>query len=99
MVMLTVVLIDVQYIQNVVFSFEESSNCQNQSWSYSHHLIKKSPQQIFSFPLPFNDIWKTLKNWCVLTTVSFVCKYLDGISSVSTGMNDDYNNRIRQESV
>ena len=32
------ILINVQYLQNVVFSFEKGS-------SGSHHLIKKSPQQ------------------------------------------------------
>ena len=27
-----------------------------------------------------------------------ICEHLNGISCVSTGMNDDYNNRIRPES-
>ena len=36
------ILIDVQYLQNVVFSFEMGSNGQNQSLSDSHLWIKKS---------------------------------------------------------
>ena len=64
--MLISILIDVQYLQNIVFSFEGGSNGQNQSSSGSHHLIKKFPsQQHFWFPpvggippLPFN----TFKN-------------------------------------
>ena len=30
-------------------------------------------------------------------TAYLICEHLNGISSVSTGMNDDYNNRIRPE--
>ena len=30
--------------------------------------------------------------------VYFICQNLNGISSVSAGMNDDYNNRIPPES-
>ena len=48
--MLTLILIDVQYLQNVVFSFEKSLNDQNHLSSDSYHSIKKSPQQKFSFP-------------------------------------------------
>ena len=44
-VMLILILIDVQYSQNAVFSFEKFSNCQNHSSSGSHYLVKKSPQQ------------------------------------------------------
>ena len=44
-VMLILILIDVQYSQNAVFSFEKFSNRQNHSSSDSHHLVKKSPQQ------------------------------------------------------
>ena len=42
-IMLILILIDVQYLQNAVFSFEKF--CQNHSSSDSHHLVKKSPQQ------------------------------------------------------
>ena len=41
-IMLILILIDVQYSQNAVFSFENFSNRQNHSSSGSHHLIKKS---------------------------------------------------------
>ena len=44
-IMLILILIDVQYSQNAVFSFEKFSNRQNHSSSGSHHLVKKSPQQ------------------------------------------------------
>ena len=43
--MLILVLIDVQYIQNVVFSFEKASNGQNHSSSDSHHPITPPPLQ------------------------------------------------------
>ena len=40
---LILVLIDVQYSQNAVFSFEKFSNHHNHSSSDSHHLVKKKP--------------------------------------------------------
>ena len=43
--MLLLILIDVQYSQNAVFSFEKRSNCQNHSSSGSYCPVKKSPQQ------------------------------------------------------
>ena len=48
MVILT--LIDVQYLQKVAFSFEESSNGQNQYFSGSHFPVKKFSQQNLPFP-------------------------------------------------
>ena len=44
-IMIILILIDVQYSQNVVFSFQKFSNRKNHSSSGSHHLVKKSPQQ------------------------------------------------------
>ena len=44
-IMLILILIDAQYSQNAVFSFEKFLNRQNHSSSGSHHLVKKSPQQ------------------------------------------------------
>ena len=41
-VILILILINVQYLRNVIFSFEKSSNGQIHS-SDSHHLIKKNP--------------------------------------------------------
>ena len=41
--MLILILIDVQYLQKVVFCFEKGSNGQNHSSSASHHHIKKIP--------------------------------------------------------
>ena len=47
--MLILILIDVQYLQNAVLSFEKFVNRQNHSSSSSHHLVKKSPQQCSLF--------------------------------------------------
>ena len=44
--MLILILIDVQYLRNVVFNFEKGSNGQNYSTSDSHYLIKNSPREI-----------------------------------------------------
>ena len=44
-IMLILILIDIQYSQNAVFSFKKFSNHQNHSSLGSHYLIKKSPQQ------------------------------------------------------
>ena len=40
--MLTLILIDLQYEQNVVLNFENGSNDQNHSSSDSHNATKKS---------------------------------------------------------
>ena len=45
--MLILILIDVQYSQKAVFSFEKGLNGQNHSSSGSHHLVWKSHQQNF----------------------------------------------------
>ena len=65
--MLILILIDVQYLQKLVFSFEKGSNVQNHSVSDSHHSIKKFPPAKFPIPLLrgfycllLNFIWKTL---------------------------------------
>ena len=44
-IMLIFILIDVQYPQNAVFSFENFLNRQNHSSSGTHHLVKKFSQQ------------------------------------------------------
>ena len=41
--MLISILIDVQYSQEAVFSFDKGSNSQNRSSSGSIHTVKKSP--------------------------------------------------------
>ena len=50
------ILIDVQYLQNVVFSFENSSNGQNHSSSDSNHQIEKFLPA--KFPHPLMLFWK-----------------------------------------
>ena len=57
--MLILILIDVQYLQNVVFSFEKGLDGQNYPSSSSHYLIKK-PSKISHSPPSLNAIWKTL---------------------------------------
>ena len=67
--MLILILINVQYLQKIVFSFEKGSNGQNHSSSGSHYPIKKSPHwggaggwQFTPPPthVPLNAIWKSL---------------------------------------
>ena len=59
-VMLILILINVQYLQNVVFSFEKGSSGQNHSLSDSHQPVEKSHQVNFPSLLPLTTIWKTL---------------------------------------
>ena len=55
---LILTLINVQYLQNVVFSFENGLNGQNLSSSDSYHLI--FPPAGGDFPLSLVAIWTTL---------------------------------------
>ena len=48
--MLILILIDVQYSQNAVYSFEKDSNNQNHS-SGSYHSVKKLPPAVFTTSL------------------------------------------------
>ena len=69
--MLISILINVQYLQNVAFSFEKDSSDQNHSLSDSHHPIEQSPQADFPphYPLPlFEKPW-TKPQVCL----KFVC--------------------------
>ena len=73
--MLVLILIDVQYSQKAVFSFEEGSKCQNNSSSGSLHPVNPPPPPLVKFifpppllegageftPPPLTAIWKTLK--------------------------------------
>ena len=61
--MLRLILINAQYLQNVVFSFEKDSNGQNRSLYDSHHPIKNPPTKLSipltstgENPLPLNTI-------------------------------------------
>ena len=69
--MLVLILIHIQYLQDLVFSFENGSNVQNHSLSDSHHSIKKFPQQSFllpywgdfpAYPLKLWGIYNSLQN-------------------------------------
>ena len=46
--MLILILVDVQYSQNAVFSFEKFSNRQNHPSSGFQHLVKKFPPAVFT---------------------------------------------------
>ena len=67
-VILILILIDVQYLQNIAFSFEKSLNGQNHSSAHSEHPIKNPPAAKFPIPslwgmispYPFHVISKTL---------------------------------------
>ena len=71
--MLILVLINAQYLQNVVCKFENHSSNQNHSLSDSHHPVAppKSPQANFPSPLPLTTTWKTLDKG--LSLLKFVC--------------------------
>ena len=75
--MLILILIDIQYTQNVVFSFEKGSNGQNHSSSVYYHLIKNIPQQNFSFPpvggFPPTLFGKTWKQMLLNVMISSGC--------------------------
>ena len=58
--MLILILINVQYLQNVIFSFERGSSDQNHFFLDSHRPIENPPQANFPSLLPFHIIWKTL---------------------------------------
>ena len=66
--LLILILIDVQYSQKAVFSFEKGLNSQNHSSSGSNHPVKKSSKQNFRFPSPINATWKTL---CLMVSKSY----------------------------
>ena len=48
--MLILISINVQYLQNIAFSFEKGSSGQDHSFSDSHHPKGKSPIQIYHPP-------------------------------------------------
>ena len=52
--MLILILIDIQYLQNVVLSFEKGLNSQNHSSSGSHHQIKNPPRNQYKEILEIN---------------------------------------------
>ena len=41
--MVILIFVDVQYLQNVAFSFKKGSHCQNDFSLDSHHPMKKIP--------------------------------------------------------
>ena len=59
-------LIDVQYSQKVVFSFEKGSNHQNHSSSSSLHLVKKFPPINFVISLNLLPLFGRLDMYMVL---------------------------------
>ena len=76
-VTLLFILINVQYLQNVVFSFEKGLSGQNHSLSDSHHLIEKSPLANFPSPSPLTLFGKPC-------TKDQVCKGLFAYSKLNS---------------
>ena len=89
-VTLILILIDVQYSQNAVFTFGKDLNHQNHSSSGSHHQVEKSPPAQFLIPPPhvgeftstptLTAIWKTLScpfNFKMVTLTNTECDYLE----------------------
>ena len=75
-VKLTLILINVQYLQNTVFSFEKDSNGQNNLSSNAHHPTKKSfPCKIFHFLHPLTIFRKPCFLWPSTSLLSTSNKY------------------------
>ena len=67
--LLILILIDVQYSQKAIFSFEKDSNCQNHSSPGFLYPVKKSPPPPSgNLPAPLTAIRKTLG--CIMTLKS-----------------------------
>ena len=54
--MLILILIDGQYLENVVSSFKKGSNVQYDSSSGSHHSLEQNPTAKFPIPTPVGRI-------------------------------------------
>ena len=61
--MLILILIDAQYLQNVVFSFEKKVKMVKITPREIPTTRQKNPPVKFPIPLPLNGIWKTLPNF------------------------------------
>ena len=59
--MLILILIDVQYSQKAVVSFEKGLNGQNHSSSGSHHPVKNSPHPLLLYRKP----WTWVQEICL----------------------------------
>ena len=66
--MLILIVIDVQYLQNVVLRFEEGSNGQNHSSSNTYHLIKNP---LATFPILYLTLFEKLKGLTVYNFLNF----------------------------
>ena len=78
---LILILIDVQYTQNAVFSFEKSSNYQSDSCLGSHHAVEKSPLPAKCLiptilPTPTPTPYCYLKNPEICTTALRIYSYI-----------------------
>ena len=60
-IMLILTLIDVQYSQNAVFSFEKFSNHQNHFSSSSHHIVKNPPSSVHYFLTQSQENYKIFR--------------------------------------
>ena len=80
------ILIDDQYVQNVVLSFEKSSNGQNHSSSDSHHPTKKIPSKIYRSPQlgesPYPSMQTALKFSACLKKGYFLRNYIKTLATI-----------------
>ena len=58
--MLIYILLNIQHLQNIIYSFEIGSIGENISLSDYHQSMRKSPNKISYSPLLVNAIWKAL---------------------------------------
>ena len=95
------ILILIQYLQYVVFSFKKGSNGQNQPLTDSYHPMKKfAPIKISDSrlggeisPYPFNAVWKTLAcftfpSWGVETTSTYFLVWLWTVTQFNSPKNE-----------
>ena len=100
-ILLILILIHVQYLQNVAFFFEAGSNGQSHSSADPHNSMKKSFYKNFSslhwegkFPTyPFNAIWKTLVcltflSWGVEIISTYFSVWLWTVTQFNTHQNE-----------
>ena len=73
--LIILILINVQYLQNVVFSFQKGSSGQNHSLSDSHHPIEKSPPANFPSPYPLILFGKSWKKFAKPSFFKFACLF------------------------
>ena len=81
-VMPSLILMNVHYLKNVVFRFEEELNGQIHSSSDSHHLI--TLQRNFSFSRPFGGNFPLLHNTFCKTLLDLLSNWVLSLQTIYT---------------